>query len=78
MIVTRGLSKKQTDLLERMRSDPDGPWYRPTWDGNARQGCLRTLWSLERRGLVRRLRVGENHEGRVGPGWVLTPQGVES
>lgn len=71
------LSKKQKTLLKKMWNEPDGKWYRG--NGTARQGSLRTLWSLEKRGLVRFLRDGERATVGLfefeGCGWILTPEG---
>lgn len=77
------LTANMLDLMARMFRSPANTWGDRKEDGRQKQGRLKTLWSLERRKLVRYLRNGEtltdpailDGEPLNGPGWVLTEDG---
>jgi len=75
------LSIKQRGALLRMldtwRWRPPRGHGTPHSEGVVSHGWARTLWSLERHGLAKYLRDGEQSGDIHGPGWILTDEGTK-
>lgn len=74
------LSVKQRGALLRMLDSwhwkPPRGNGTPHSEGVVGHGWLKTLWSLDRKGLVRLLKDGEKEGHHCGPGWLLTEEGT--
>jgi len=68
------LSIKQKAALVRMLD----PWWKtPRGNGTVQHGFGQTLYSLQRKDLVRFVAYNEEHDGMQGPFWILTEEGRE-